>query len=109
MKHSLAERFGDCGCAVGDLELLVDVLEVGLDGRGAQEQKTGDLRARTALGGEGKDLPFTAAETRTFVMAVGADLRCEPVMDVGGEVAAASRHRADGVTDRLALGVLGDV
>src|SRR5215210_4567494 len=109
MKDSLAERLGYGGGAVGDLELLVDVLQVGLDGRRAQEQESGDLRARTALSGQGEDLALAAAEPRAVVMAVGSDLRGQAVVDVRREIAPAPGDRGDGVADDLALGVLGHI
>src|SRR5690606_17014094 len=58
----LADALGDRLHPVGDLELLVDVLEVGADGGLAQPEELGGLGVREPLGDELEDLGLPLRE-----------------------------------------------
>src|SRR3954471_15892759 len=57
---------GHGGGPVADAQLLVDVLEVGLDGRRADDQPVGDFRPAEAVAGQAQDLEFARTQPPRF-------------------------------------------
>src|SRR5437763_16350745 len=62
LDEAAAHALGHCGRPVADAELLVDVLEVGLDRLGTQVQRAADRRRRLAARGQPQDLELARAE-----------------------------------------------
>src|ERR1041384_4493013 len=72
--EALAHPFGDCRAAISDTELLVQLLGMALDGRGAHGKLARDLRSRQALGHAREDLLLARGEQRALLAGADADL-----------------------------------
>ena len=71
-----AHRLGDGGGAVGDAELLVERVQVALDGRRREVDVLADVRRREALGDQPQDLVLALGQLRRAAAALAlADLR----------------------------------
>src|SRR5947209_13744309 len=76
--QTAAHRLGDGGGAIGDAELLVEVLDVRLHGRDAEVEILGDVRQALARGDHAENLPLAVGQHRRVAGAAHADRGDEP-------------------------------
>src|SRR5262245_16822820 len=101
-------RDRDGGGAVGNAELVVQVLRVRLHGREPEVELGRDLGEALPRGDQVEDLLLARRQGRRVALPAQADLRDEPGGDVGRDDVLAARAREHRVRDLLASGLLRD-
>jgi hypothetical protein len=99
----------DGGCAVGDPELLVQPLGVGLDRARPDVELGGGLRDRQSASEGLEDLSLAFGEGRDLRLGSEPDLAGQTARQLGWDDGVATCGAHDGIDDLLSVGILGEV